>query len=633
MTDKADTAPSQTDIPANIDAEDDFDAEMPQDDFDADIDGETDLVEVEIPEEDLPRERIAKRIARSGVCSRRDAEQLIKTGKVKLNGRRLDTPAVTVTDNDVILINEKPLPEKQKPRLWRLFKKRGLVTSHRDEQGRETVFNSLPPHIPRVISVGRLDLNSEGLLLLTNDGELARYLELPATGWARRYRVRVHGFIDDSKLKQLADGITVDGVNYGSIQAEVDVQKGTNAWMTITLREGKNREIRRVMEHLGWPVTRLMRLSYGPFHLGKMAPGDIEEITGKVMKEQLTGFFGGDGSKAAAKRDNDNHGQAKAKPKKPKAHRKTPARSDSRGGPRDADTGTSLKSTGPRPFENDSRSGGYNERAPAGRGRDHDRDDNRGFGRDDNARRSAPQNRSFGGGNDRGDRNDRSGNDTRGGYNDRAPAGRGRDNDRDDNRGSGRDDNARRGAPQNRSFGGGNDRGDRNDRSGNDTRGGYNDRAPAGRGRDNDRDDNRGFGRDDNARRGAPQNRSFGGGNDRGDRNDNDSRDGGYQGRSSGRGRDSQNRDNNTAGNRSFGGQGQPSGRGGNPRNRDDAGENRDNTSRPLNKGRGRYAGGNAGAGKPAGRPGGNTGSKPAGNRPAGRNGPKPAGNGKRGDR
>jgi len=262
-----------------------------------------------------------------------------------------------------------------------------------------------------------------------------------------------------------------------------------------------------------------MRLSYGPFHLGKMAPGDIEEITGKVMKEQLTGFFGGDGSKAAAKRDNDNHGQAKAKPKKPKAHRKTPARSDSRGGPRDADTGSSLKSTGPRPFENDSRNGGYN------------------------------------------------------------------------------------------------------------------DRAPAGRGRDNDRDDNRGFGRDDNARRGAPQNRSFGGGNDRGDRNDNDSRDGGYQGRSSGRGRDSQNRDNNTAGNRSFGGQGQPSGRGGNPRNRDDAGENRDNTSRPLNKGRGRYAGGNAGAGKPAGRPGGNTGSKPAGNRPAGRNGPKPAGNGKRGDR
>ncbi|WP_339781068.1 pseudouridine synthase, partial [uncultured Thalassospira sp.] len=450
MTDKANNAPSQTDIPAPTDAkedfdvetaqddtgsksalsqtdysadmaeEDEFDAEMPQDDFDADIDGETDLVEVEIAEEDLPRERIAKRIARSGVCSRRDAEQLIKTGKVKLNGRRLDTPAVTVTDNDVILINEKPLPEKQKPRLWRLFKKRGLVTSHRDEQGRDTVFNNLPPHIPRVISVGRLDLNSEGLLLLTNDGELARYLELPATGWARRYRVRVHGFIDDSKLKQLEEGITVDGVNYGSIQAEVDVQKGTNAWMTITLREGKNREIRRVMEHLGWPVTRLMRLSYGPFHLGKMAPGEIDEITGKVMKEQLSGFFGGDGSKAAAKRDNDNHGQAKAKPKKPKAHRKTPARSDNRVGPRDADSNTGPGRAGPRPFDTGNDRNAPRDFTPRDGGRNEDYNDT-------------------GERNNRDDRTDRYGNDSRGsGYNDRASTGRGRDNDRDDNRSNSR---------------------------------------------------------------------------------------------------------------------------------------------------------------------------------------------------
>jgi 23S rRNA pseudouridine2605 synthase len=571
MTDKADNAPSQTDIPAPTDAkedfdvetaqddtgsksapsqtdysadmaeEDEFDAEMPQDDFDADIDGETDLVEVEVAEEDLPRERIAKRIARSGVCSRRDAEQLIKTGKVKLNGRRLDTPAVTVTDNDVILINEKPLPEKQKPRLWRLFKKRGLVTSHRDEQGRDTVFNNLPPHIPRVISVGRLDLNSEGLLLLTNDGELARYLELPATGWARRYRVRVHGFIDDSKLKQLEEGITVDGVNYGSIQAEVDVQKGTNAWMTITLREGKNREIRRVMEHLGWPVTRLMRLSYGPFHLGKMAPGEIDEITGKVMKEQLSGFFGGDGSKAAAKRDNDNHGQAKAKPKKPKAHRKTPARSDNRVGPRDADSNTGPGRSGPRPFD-----AGNDRNAP----RDFTpRDGGRNEDYNDTSER-----------NNRDDRTDRYGNDSRGsGYNDRAPASRGRDNDRDDNRSNSRDDSAHRSAPQNRSFGGGNDR---HERSGNDRSGG---------------------------------------------RSDNDSRDSGYQGR--------------------------PSGRGGNPRSRDDASDRSDSTNRPLNKGRGRYAGGNAGSGAPAGRPAGHTGSKPAGNRPVGRGGSKPSGHGNRGDR
>ncbi|WP_404425054.1 pseudouridine synthase [Thalassospira australica] len=247
-------------------------------------------------------ERIAKRIARSGVCSRRDAERMIEEGLVKLNGKVLDSPAVTVTDEDEIYVNGKPLPQKEKPRLWRLFKKRGLVTSHRDEQGRDTVFEHLPSYMPRVISVGRLDLNSEGLLLLTNDGELARYLELPATGWARRYRVRVHGRIDEAKLKQLEDGVTVDGINYGSIQAEVDVQKDSNAWMTVTLREGKNREIRRVMEHLGWPVTRLMRVSYGPFQLGNLAPGDCEEITGKVMKEQLAAFFKGDYSKVSEKK-------------------------------------------------------------------------------------------------------------------------------------------------------------------------------------------------------------------------------------------------------------------------------------------------------------------------------------------
>lgn len=254
------------------------------------------------PTDDTKPERIAKRIARSGVCSRRDAERMIAEGLVKLNGKVLDTPAVTVTDEDEIFVNGKPLPEKEKPRLWRLFKKRGLVTSHRDEQGRDTVFEHLPSYVPRVISVGRLDLNSEGLLLLTNDGELARYLELPATGWARRYRVRVHGRIEEEKLKQLEEGVTVDGIHYGSIHAEVDVQKGSNAWMTVTLREGKNREIRRVMEHLGWPVTRLMRVSYGPFQLGNLAPGDCEEITGKVMKEQLAAFFKGDYSKVSEKK-------------------------------------------------------------------------------------------------------------------------------------------------------------------------------------------------------------------------------------------------------------------------------------------------------------------------------------------
>ena len=283
------------------------------------------------PDDNKP-ERIAKRIARSGVCSRRDAERMIAEGLVKLNGKVLDSPAVTVTDEDEIYVNGKPLPEKEKPRLWRLFKKRGLVTSHRDEQGRDTVFEHLPSYVPRVISVGRLDLNSEGLLLLTNDGELARYLELPATGWARRYRVRVHGQIDEAKLKQLEDGVTVDGINYGSIHAEVDVQKGTNAWMTVTLREGKNREIRRVMEHLGWPVTRLMRVSYGPFQLGNLAPGDCEEITGKVMKEQLAAFFKGDYSKVSEKKSVARGGTAR--PKAPRTVFGQPAqRKRPQGGP------------------------------------------------------------------------------------------------------------------------------------------------------------------------------------------------------------------------------------------------------------------------------------------------------------
>ncbi|MBC05995.1 pseudouridine synthase [Thalassospira sp.] len=283
------------------------------------------------PDDNKP-ERIAKRIARSGVCSRRDAERMIAEGLVRLNGKKLDSPAVTVTDEDEIIVDGKPLPEKEKPRLWRLFKKRGLVTSHRDEQGRDTVFEHLPSYVPRVISVGRLDLNSEGLLLLTNDGELARYLELPATGWARRYRVRVHGQIDQAKLKQLEDGVTVDGVNYGSIHAEVDVQKGTNAWMTVTLREGKNREIRRVMEHLGWPVTRLMRVSYGPFQLGNLAPGECEEVTGKVMKEQLAAFFKGDYSKVSEKKSVARGGTAR--PKAPRTVFGQPAqRKRPQGGP------------------------------------------------------------------------------------------------------------------------------------------------------------------------------------------------------------------------------------------------------------------------------------------------------------
>ena len=249
-----------------------------------------------IGETETKGERVAKRIARAGVCSRREAERMIAEGRVIVNGCKLDTPAFLVHPGDSITVNGKPLAQEHPPRLWRLFKKRGLVTTHKDEQGRATVFEKLPKGLPRVISVGRLDLNSEGLLLLTNDGELARFLELPATGWARRYRVRIYGHPTQAQLDKLQNGITVNGVDYGAIKAEIDRQKGDNAWVTMSLREGKNREIRRVMDHFGWPVTRLMRLAYGPFQLGNLKPGQVDEIKGKVLKEQCSAFFKSCGS-------------------------------------------------------------------------------------------------------------------------------------------------------------------------------------------------------------------------------------------------------------------------------------------------------------------------------------------------
>jgi len=233
------------------------------------------------------KERIAKRIARAGVCSRRDAERWIEAGRVTLNGKKLDTPAVTVDDNDRIVVDGKPLPVKERPRLWRYHKPAGLVTSHKDEKGRDTVFSSLPEDFPRVISVGRLDLNSEGLLLLTNDGELARRLELPATGWKRKYRVRVHGKPRESELSRLANGITIEGVKYGSIEATLDSSKGANSWLTVSLREGKNREIRRVMEHLEYPVLRLIRVSYGPLALGELKEGQLDEVKSKILRDQM----------------------------------------------------------------------------------------------------------------------------------------------------------------------------------------------------------------------------------------------------------------------------------------------------------------------------------------------------------
>ena len=239
-------------------------------------------------------ERIAKLLARAGQCSRRDAERWIAAGRVSVDGRQLTTPATTVTAANDVRVDGKPLPVPGRPRLWRYHKPAGLVTSHREERGRPTVFNALPKDLPRLISIGRLDLNSEGLLLLTNDGALARRLELPSTGWVRRYKVRVHGEVEPEEFTALENGVTIDRVSYGPIRVSLERRQGSNAWIAMALREGKNREVRRVLEHLGLQVTRLIRLSYGPFQLGNLARGAVAEVPHKVLREQL-----GDSGRAA----------------------------------------------------------------------------------------------------------------------------------------------------------------------------------------------------------------------------------------------------------------------------------------------------------------------------------------------
>ena len=232
-------------------------------------------------------ERIAKFLARAGVSSRRDAEAMIAAGRVALNGQAVSHPATFVAADDIVLVDGKPVSAPERTRLWRYHKPSGLVTTHRDPEGRPTVFEKLPAAIPRVISVGRLDLTSEGLLLLTNDGALARLLELPATGWIRRYRVRVYGVVDPARLAALARGTTIAGVRYGPIEAGLDSRKGENAWLSVALREGRNREIRKVMASLDLVVTRLIRISYGPFQLGLLPRGAVEEIPARVLREQL----------------------------------------------------------------------------------------------------------------------------------------------------------------------------------------------------------------------------------------------------------------------------------------------------------------------------------------------------------
>jgi 23S rRNA pseudouridine2605 synthase len=266
--------------------------------------------------EDKPEgERIAKAIARAGLGSRRDAERMIAEGSVQIDGEFITSPARNVTENNVIQVDGKPLGQPEPARLWRYHKPTGLVTTHKDEKGRPTVFANLPKSLGRVVSVGRLDYNSEGLLLLTNDGEIARRLEIPSAGWVRKYRARLFGKVTQADLDKLATGVTIAGVAYGPIVADIERSKGVYSWATVSLKEGKNREVKRVMESLGLKVARLIRISYGPFQLGQLAEGQTEEIPTRLWREQL-----GIGRK---KRGPESHDAPWKKPDKPAGAKKS----------------------------------------------------------------------------------------------------------------------------------------------------------------------------------------------------------------------------------------------------------------------------------------------------------------------
>jgi 23S rRNA pseudouridine2605 synthase len=272
-------------------------------------------------------ERIAKVMARAGLCSRRAAETWIAAGRVAVNGKTIASPALDVAPSDRITVDGAPLPQRERTRLFLYHKPRGLLTSHADAKGRPTIFAALPKDLPRLISVGRLDFNTEGLLLLTNDGGLARMLELPATGWLRRYRVRAHGRVTQDALDRLRDGTTVDGVHYGAIDAKLEREQGANLWLTFAMREGKNREVKNVLGHLGLAVNRLIRVSFGPFQLGDLPEGAVEEVRTRTLRDQL-------GERIAARAGADFSAPITAvaapapppKPEREKPEREKPAR-------------------------------------------------------------------------------------------------------------------------------------------------------------------------------------------------------------------------------------------------------------------------------------------------------------------
>jgi 23S rRNA pseudouridine2605 synthase len=308
-------------------------------------------------------QRIAKHLARVGIGSRREIERMIADGRIRLNGKVLETPATLVGPNDKIEVDGEPVGARERTRLWLYHKPSGLVTTNKDPEGRPTVFEKLPVDIPRVLSVGRLDITTEGLLLLTNDGGLARQLELPSTGWLRRYRVRVHGDVDEQALAELEKGIAVEGVLYGSIEATLDRKQGSNSWLTLGLREGKNREVRNVLGALGLEVNRLIRISYGPFQLGEMESGEVREIRGRTLRDQLgTKLIEASGADFDSELRENAAGGAKDAPKRPNTRGKP---QNARGGDRrDEKTGhgQARRETFDRldtRKRDDSRSGGF----------------------------------------------------------------------------------------------------------------------------------------------------------------------------------------------------------------------------------------------------------------------------------